>query len=415
MTDLQQRLFDALRQAEVIDAHEHLFPEKERVALDVDATMLFSHYCETDLITSGMPPEDFRKMKDLSLPADYRWSLLSPHLPNVRHGSYARAGFLAARELWGFEDIGDANHAEVTAKMREHNTPGLYRRILRDKCNIRRALTQCGRTDVEEPGTEDPLLIPVIWLWPINEARAPEAFQVLGSQVDLVINTVDDLVEAAERRLVRWKEEGAVGVKLISQDFGDVDRAEAVSLFGKIRAGTAGEVPANNPLRSYITYWALKLAAKHNLTVAVHTGMWGDFRTLDPKWMIPVVERHRETRFDIYHAGMPWVRETGVIGKNNPNVWLNLCWCHIISQRMTVSLMDEWMDLVPINKILGFGGDYNLPVEKVVGHHWMAMENLSEVLSARVERGHLTEDQALEIGKMWLFDNAKNCYPLLPV
>ncbi len=141
--------------------------------------------------------------------------------------------------------------------------------------------------------------------------------------------------------------------------------------------------------------------------------MWGDFRTLDPTHLIPLIERHPHTRFDVYHAGMPWVREAGVIGKNSPNVWLNLAWCHIVSQRMTVSLLDEWLDLVPVNKIFAFGGDYGLPVEKVVGHLWMAREDIAEVLARRVKRGDMSEDRALEIARLWFYDNPLDCYPTL--
>ena len=80
------------------------------------------------------------------------------------------------------------------------------------------------------------------------------------------------------------------------------------------------QLPSLNPLRSYIMEAMLDQASELNLVIAVHTGMWGDFRTLDPKYMIPVLGRRAETRFDVYHMGIPWVRDTGVIGKNFPNV-----------------------------------------------------------------------------------------------
>jgi len=156
----------------------------------------------------------------------------------------------------------------------------------------------------------------------------------------------------------------------------------------------------------------LNMAAGLGLVVAVHTGMWGDFRTLDPKLMISVIMRHPSTRFDLYHMGMPWVRETGIIGKNFPNVWLNLCWCHIISPKMTCSALDEWIDLVPINKIIAFGGDYGKPVEKVYGHLVMARENIARVLGGRIKDGLMTEEEAISIAKKWFYHNPKELYQL---
>ena len=120
----------------------------------------------------------------------------------------------------------------------------------------------------------------------------------------------------------------------------------------------------------------------------------------------------RNTRFDLYHAGIPWIREIGIIGKSYPNVWLNLCWVHIISQKLAVAALDEWLDLVPYNKIIGFGGDYGKPVEKVFGHLEMAREDIAEVLAGRVAAGYFGEDEALRIARAWLFDNPNELYSL---
>ena len=74
--------------------------------------------------------------------------------------------------------------------------------------------------------------------------------------------------------------------------------------------------------------------------------------------------------------------------------------------------MDELLDLVPINKIIAFGGDYMGPVENIYGHLVMARENLAEVLGRRIKDNLLSESEALEIGKMWFYDNPKELYQL---
>ena len=144
-------------------------------------------------------------------------------------------------------------------------------------------------------------------------------------------------------------------------------RIEAVSLFDGLMRCEAKDLPPINPLRSFLMEEMLDMAGELGLVVAVHTGMWGDFRTQGPQHVIPIVSRHPKTRFDIYHMGIPYVRETAILGKNFSNVWLNLCWCHIISPRIACSAMDELIDLVPINKIIAFGGDYARDVESVYG------------------------------------------------
>jgi len=139
---------------------------------------------------------------------------------------------------------------------------------------------------------------------------------------------------------------------------------------------------------------------------------WNNFYANHPRNMIPVLLKHRNTKFDIYHAGIPWPRDLGVLAKDFPNAHLNLCWCHIISPRMTQSFLDEWIDLVPINKIMGFGGDYGKPVEKVYGHLQMAKENIARVLAGRIDDGLMSEGEAVGVAKRLLYDNPKELYGL---
>lgn len=128
--------------------------------------------------------------------------------------------------------------------------------------------------------------------------------------------------------------------------------------------------------------------------------------------MIPILQRHPKVRFDIYHLGYPWVRETLMLGKGFPNVWLNFCWTHIISQKFAMSGLDEAIDLIPTNKILAFGGDYSMPVEKVYGHLVMAREDIARVLANRIKDGQFTETQALDMAKKWFWDNPIELYNL---
>ena len=70
------------------------------------------------------------------------------------------------------------------------------------------------------------------------------------------------------------------------------------------------------------------------------------------------------------------------------------------------------MDMVPMNKIIGFGGDYSRPVEKVYGHLVMAREDIATVLGRRVDRGLMSHDEAIVIARKWLLDNPNYLYKL---
>ena len=79
---------------------------------------------------------------------------------------------------------------------------------------------------------------------------------------------------------------------------------------------------------------------------------------------------------------------------------------------MTCSALDECIDIVPMNKIIGLGGDYSRPVEKVYGHLVMEREDIATVLGRRVDRGLMSRDEAAILARKWLWDNPRNLYQL---
>lgn len=408
-TKTEERLIEAMENMMIVDAHEHLPPEHVRTSSKVDVLTLFAHYTRTDLITSGMKPDDYNTVIDSEKPLDDRWKMFKPYFEHIRYGSYARPALIAVKEFYRFDDINDDNYREISERMQSENTPGIYHRIMRDKCKIRVALTQAGRTDYN-----DDLLIPLMPIDVYGSVRNVDDVKKKASDLGMEVKTLDDYLAVVKKGIEKWKSEGAVGIKMVSRPNIVPSRKTAEEIFNKIMNGENPGVilGETDHLTDYLWNYIMDVVAEFDMVMAVHAGMWGDFRYLDSKHNISIFPRHPNTRFDLYHLGMPYVRDTIVIGKNFANVWLNLCWCHIISQQMTISGLDECMDLVPMNKIIGFGGDYRIPVEKIYGHLVMAREDIAVVLGRRVDRGQMSIDEAIAIAKKWLWDNPKNLYKL---
>jgi len=288
--------------------------------------------------------------------------------------------------------------------MQAGNQPGIYKRVLRDKCNIRAALTQVGYV----PERDRDILVPLLPLggWPT----------AAGLRKDMEYGetrTLDGVLQSMREVFSGWRDrDGVVGMKMMSSRLGEPSRDDARLVFDRL----GEEGLDTGPLDCFLFHEAIDVCGELRMPVAVHCGIiwdnWNDFTVTHPTHMIPIMLRHRNTRFDLYHAGIPWVREMAVIGKDFPNAYLNLCWCHVVSQRMTVSALDEWLDMVPVHKISGFGGDYGKPVEKVYGHLQMAKEDIAEVLARRVADQRMTVGQAVSLGKMMLYDNPKELYRL---
>ena len=97
--------------------------------------------------------------------------------------------------------------------------------------------------------------------------------------------------------------------------------------------------------------------------------------------------------------------------RNFPNVFIDMCWAHIISPEASIRALTEWIDAVPVNKISAFGGDY-LFIDGVYGHLCIARENVSRSLAEKVSQGVLDTERAKQIADMPFFENPKELFQL---
>lgn len=407
-SDLKQRLIEVMAEMPVVDAHEHLPPEKVRVAQEVDVFTLFGHYTQTDIESAGMTQEEYEWLQDAEVDLDARWRKFEPYWHRIKHTSYTRAARLAAQRFYG-ADIGSDTYVEISERMKAANTRGIYKRVLQDACGIVMALTQIGRVP---EGSRD-ILTPVLPLAQVTGGGDVSAIISNAKRLGIELRSLADCDQVMAALIADFRKQGAVGFKMHSAELPEAIEDTAAGAF---QSALAGREYDHGALATWLTHRALDLVGDAGLVLAVHCGIiwdnWNDFYTMHPRHMIPTLLAHRGTKFDLYHAGIPWVREMAVMGKELPNAYLNLCWCHVISQQMTISALDEWLDMVPVNKILGFGGDYSKPVEKVYGHLVMAREDIAEALTRRVSAGTMTYGEALELARMLLFDNARDLYGL---
>ena len=86
-----------------------------------------------------------------------------------------------------------------------------------------------------------------------------------------------------------------------------------------------------------------------------------------------------------------------------------MCWLYIISPSYSERYLHEWLETVPANKIMGFGGDYH-NVENVYGHLQFAKEIIGNVLIEKVKNRYFSEKEALKISSMLLYENASQFF-----
>ena len=115
--------------------------------------------------------------------------------------------------------------------------------------------------------------------------------------------------------------------------------------------------------------------------------------------------KYPKINFHLLHSSYPWMYEAASIAKQFPNVTLDLTWVHVIVPQGARDGLSHMLDMVPLNKIHGFGGDYCVPVN-IWGALEVARENIAAVLAEKVEVGAMTETAAVEIAVKMLNSNA---------
>ena len=111
-------------------------------------------------------------------------------------------------------------------------------------------------------------------------------------------------------------------------------------------------------------------------------------------------------KFDLFHIEYPYTGVTAALAKTYPNVYVDMCWAHIISPVSARNALSDFLDSVPYNKIMGFGGDYSI-VDAIYGHLKMARENTAKVLEEKISEKTITLSQAMKIAERILHGNPK--------
>jgi predicted TIM-barrel fold metal-dependent hydrolase len=167
--------------------------------------------------------------------------------------------------------------------------------------------------------------------------------------------------------------------------------------------------------QDYMFHFILDIANKKNLVVQIHTGIQeGNGNILsnsNPELLLNLFLEYPDVKFDIFHIGYPYQYVLTVLAKNFPNVFVDMCWAHIISPNASVNSLIEWIDTLPMNKISAFGGDYML-VDGVYGHLTIAKENVARALSLKSEQGLFDIEKAKEIARMLFYDNPLKIFNL---
>jgi hypothetical protein len=404
----------------LIDTHEHLITEDERIAraADIDFTYLFSHYAKEDLISAGNAKGLIDAAFGNTFDLQDRWHLFKPFFDASRNTGYNRTALIAARDIYGISDIDSASFEALSNKLRQASKPGLYFHILKQKSRIELSIQDLGHRQF------DPSFYRHVERFDnfIHVTSGNEIRQI-GQQYDLNIESLEDYLSCLRKAFEQGIAYGMVGVKsglayqrILRYDNISYDRARIV--FDRL-SSRAGAVNLNSEetkaFQDFMMHRLLDLVGEHDLPMQIHTGLQAGNGNLitnsRPTHLVNLFMEHPDVRFSLFHSGYPYGDELATLAKNFANVFIDMCWMPIISPSVCMRYLHEYLETVPANKITVFGGDYSI-VEAVYAHSVMTRRIVTKVLVDKVHSGYLSETEAIHIANRILRDNAIEIFSL---
>lgn len=416
-TSLAEQLCAEIEKIPCINSHSHLPSEAERLGEQLDALVFFKHaYPAADLRAAGMGEAEFEVVFDTARPLAERWEIFAPYWRWVRSTGYTQCILRGFCDLLGFDALTDATVEPLSAAIRGFSRPGFYREVLQQRSNI--ALSVLNMEDLIEVDRE--LFLPLPRLNRFSMLRSAQQVRAIERDYDAAVGDLRQYVDLIHRVCRDWKESGVAGVKMSQSyhrrmDFTERQTCDAEEVFERLMRGEyAGlESAEGRLLEDYLVFACCRAAAAVDFTIQFHQGMragnCGSMEGCSPAPLAGLLRTFRQVRFDLSHAGFPYLREGAVLAKTFPNVYLNMSWIHIISPFGARLNLREWLEMVPHNKIIAFGDDLQ-HVEAVYGHAQMARSNFAWALAAAIEEGVMGEEVALDVARAAFRDNPAAIY-----
>jgi|GEM_PF-2728826 len=401
----------------VFDTHEHFLPESELTENPPDFfDLLFPYVCD-DLMSAGMSGDKLKSLRDRNLSFHRRWAIFESYYSYVRHGSYFRA-LRKSLTAMGMSDFDEAGALALSGYLSEHCKIGCYQKLAAELGIVKTNVILDDYRLVKGYDSEQFACIPTLSMFcPANRSDISRIEEICHQPV----NELLDLDKALENLFLDYEKQNIHAIKLGSAyvrelDFKEGDPILAAKVLSDLKNGLACrknslqldekivDFEQIKPLDDYLIWKILTLAQWKKFDVHIHTGLHAWNHNVPTRChadsLHRIISSFPNIRFVLLHAGIPYIEDALLLAKYYPNVILNLTWTHIIDRVKTQELIERILEMIPVNKVQGFGGDYLYP-QNVRGSLEMARENIAAVLFKKIVDKEMTQGEAIQVAASW--------------
>jgi len=421
----RKAIYEKVWQTSLIDTHEHLIEEKERfqgtshprIQSD-DWSLLFSHYLNSDLITSGMPVAKMNLFFSPNINPVDKWKILEPYWPAVKHTGYGQAVHLAIQELYEVEELSATTVRKVQAGYDKTRKPGFYQRVLGDIANIESCQVNC----LSRPFMESNMPTFLMQDLSILGMIAGPDFKQYAPPTGIEVKNLSDW-----HRIIDWwfTKYATYAVAVKSQqaysrdiDYEKVPAEKVESIFTKRLENKGLTAEERKALEDHLFWYAVDKATQRKLPIKLHTGYYAGHDRMplgrlihNPGSATDLCRRSPNSRFVFMHICYPYYEELISVAKQYTNAYVDMCWSWIISPIAAKDFLKKYLVTAPANKVLTFGGDY-IPVEPVLGHAIIARMGIAQALAELVEENWISQKDALVLADAVMHENARQIFNL---
>jgi len=430
MKYLYEEIYSYIENLDIIDCHEHLPPNAEIADIEKenDIIMAFSQYVKEDLMCAGLPSKMYQNyVKNPEIDILAKWSLIEPYWEKCRYTGYVCSVHETVKILYGVERISSDTIEYLNSCFIKMNQKDYFHIIMKDYCKIHVAIRYAHFIKEDEGKGDTRYFVdsyPLIrYLNPLSSTGVEKVFNSIG----LEITGFDDYLEAICHDLEQKIKNGAYIFKLFTAYYGPLNlkncskqkaRMEFEKEIRRMRTFIY-ESPVPSAFENlfefsdYVTHFILRILNKHSCVLQVHTGLQSGngnlIQNADATLMCEVISKYKNIQYDLFHISYPYQNSLIAMAKMFPNVYINFAWTHIISPNASVKTLIECLNTIPMNKIMGFGGDHEAVIN-VAGHLTIARQNIAKALSIGIEQDLLTLSEAKKFALMILYENPKRLY-----
>jgi predicted TIM-barrel fold metal-dependent hydrolase len=237
----------------------------------------------------------------------------------------------------------------------------------------------------------------------------------------------DYLSKVVDPAIGRQKSTGAVALKFTiaymrTLEIGDPSLEEAARVYARFVKGGVPGATDYKALQDFIFRHIALKAGELGIPIHIHTGAGasGFFNVsgANPFLLEPVLNdpKLRKTKFVLVHGGSPFAQQTRML-LYKPNVYADFsAQTFLLSTRELAVVLRSWLEFVPEKVMFGTDAFEITPEvgwpEVAALSNKSAREALALALTGMIADGQINRDQAVELARQALRENARKLYAL---